>query len=405
MWEKINNQKTLQSFQEAFEFDRLEGDRADAKVLYYFLRDALRDGGVSIYSSELAEAYHILLYQAGFYTISLLRNEDVLDLFRNGLLYLFQMEDFDFLPEFKKFFTFNPEQSTIADRLVFKNQLQKILETNESKMESAKGIALGKSGLKTIGEWIKNYLSYIDQKEPDIIRLNNYLLSSPATRGMNEAERLQLTLLLKIYDHARLANFKPFLTEEDFLISDDTGTYIASEGHIERIDEKTRQETAKFRALIEEMYGAETVAKAYESSAKKIGGASNIKDIKQLMGVLRQGDFNQEKRDQVIAAIEEWAAAGTLSDIFKDAPLSRELMDEFSSAKALSPAQRAANIPESLAFLSAFLRWVFEERLGLETGKAAEEAIKIANTVKRSTGKDYLGIAYYDLGEKQFKWA
>ncbi|MDD5043529.1 MAG: hypothetical protein PHD51_02555 [Patescibacteria group bacterium] len=410
MWDKINNQKVLDDFKRSLDNDILEYDLNDAKILYTSLRDILVKENINETGGAMAEEYYKLMRQAGFVSLALLEFDDAKQLFAEGLPTMLELSEFDVLNELKKFFIYR--FPILADRLLAKNDLQKIIEENNKRIANAAGAAIGEKQLFIVSDWIKNYLAYINQAEPEILKLQEYLARSEAMQKTSEEEKNKIGLLLKIYDYLRMAQFKPFLLDEELTIVEDGETYTVTEGRAEKVDPNIKKLMADIREILEKARAPEEVATAYSAVGwQRISKPQILKKYKTLEAAadnlfkkIAGNLLGSADKDEALSILYYLAEENKLMTFLKSPANFSGLKALFAKSKKLTDAQKNANIPELTIFLQAFLRYIFEELLEMSVNEAAREGQRLANALKKSGGADYFDISYFDLNKGQFVW-
>lgn len=250
----------------------------------------------------------------------------------------------------------------------------------------------------TVSNWIKGYNQFFPvNTKRSIAEEGEYLLKDKNVRKLEREDKLYLTSLIQLYDFLRfpdMASQEPtkfkdltfgkldlpdttLTNEEESSIygKEVLGAYQGNEvlnkqikKELEKIQSKFGDDTGRLRA---EFF----VAVQKNNMAKTVAILATMVQKNDLENFLKEED----RLNSFLSAVWE-------------KQFGRELVREFQTK------------PEQLKFVRLFLRYILEQRLGMDISDAARVGLQLSNIFVSLGKKSYNKMAYFDVVTKKFNW-
>jgi len=202
-------------------------DEADkALELSGILEKALDDNATLLQTRpDLINFYKDSLTKLKLICLPAQPDKEVLDLFKKNFILMLSWPDYDLLGKLKaKLINID----IVSERDKFKEDLKKItLENSE--------IITSSSPLKTIKDWLKDYLLKTGLDNQDSLKKAQYLSELKNIKTIKTAEYQVLSLLLNFYDRLNVSSETPAGFEEEYPVVKDGKLFIFSKGVLEPV--------------------------------------------------------------------------------------------------------------------------------------------------------------------------
>ncbi len=165
--------------------------------------------------------YHqakILKAKVSWVVLNTLRQDQIVDLFKNHLAEAFQIEEFDPLEDiFSKLKTVLLTYYLLEDRDDFKKRLREAMRDNNQAFFSS---ITGKRE-KIISAWINNYVQAFGAGPVERVKLMQYLTKISGEEKLSSEQREKLLKLFSLFERLKLSSFSPTGLEESLLVEKD----------------------------------------------------------------------------------------------------------------------------------------------------------------------------------------
>lgn len=252
---------------------------------------------------------------------------------------------------------------------------------------------------------IKNWLRDYDQFF-EAFRLRSgfeqatYISQNSNVKKLDEDEREVLTRLLQVYDFLRFPT-----------VQDDVGIPgVSPRASVDALKKQTSI-ISKQSAKTPKDYDIEERVELAIGKEKKIFESSLSGDIQKFQNLLFSQLFSispmspRPDKVKIIALLYHLAEKARLSDLLSEDNRFKEKFAAFLKEQGHQGDLNNLKInPKDPLVAGHFLKFLLEDRLGLGTDEAAKYGAKLGNLLKKAGKPEYFGMAYYDMGEKRFKW-
>ncbi|MDD2807428.1 MAG: hypothetical protein PHW95_02835 [Patescibacteria group bacterium] len=327
----------------------------------------------------------------------------------------------------------------------FKEKIRKSLLRNKGVISSRKILRNNQEYTPSIAEWLVDYTSAVGVSEAGTVKMNEYFIASKNYQQLNGKEKDAVRQLISIYERLKKSSAKPDGLEERVLVSENGRFAIFRDGSFESIDpklqallkaanisisgssdedqppviisqtaaavEKTEgleKDQARTMTVSEqEIYNAyqgdprqkSAIAKEEENLTKKFG-TDEVKLRAEFYQAVQKKNINL-----TIAIIRRLAALGELVKFLQtDVKLNNFLTKTWDKRYGQAFADEFVKNPDQPKFIKLFLRYILEERLGMNSSDAARVGLHVANVFVNSGKKSYNKVAYFDIKTKTFNW-
>ncbi len=424
-WKKLNHPEVLTDVERRFErYILLSNDVKEAEGFVRLLQPILEDNpDFEREAPEIAERYWTVVVKCKFIALALLSYEEIVDLFEKNFTGLFLMPDYyDLMERLRIKFLAMP---LYEDRDAFKKRLREAMFRNKEFITPDTMLKEGETEKPpTVENWLRNYIAAVGIQPVESIKKTEYLTQSPNVRKLVAEDRKKVEQLLDIFEKLKLSSLTMQGLEEKVptTIEGKPATFV--EGRFEVVDKKTidiiqeLKQAGFFPAMDDVQISA--VKRAYE---EKGGVLAKLDAVEEEVRALYKTDSKQANAlvmetiaplastssrpplEKVLVILLLHAEEGKLGELLTS---EARFMDEFKKylkEKKKSDALHNLELnPKSPINTGPFLRFIMEERGGMDSGTAARFAVRLANAMRQAGKKEYMEMAYYDIETGKFAW-
>jgi len=177
--------------------------------------------------SRLLAIYQGQIIRLQFIALPALDDKEVIALLKNNFLSQYDLSDYDLL---KKLNAKLVNIISIEDRNNFKGELLKSILVSAERITT-------KHELRTIQDWLKNYVSKVGLDSTDNLSRAQYLVSLKSDKNVSQGEYERLVSLFKFYDRLNLGSDEPIGFDEEPPIEIKGQLYIFRKGVLEPVTE------------------------------------------------------------------------------------------------------------------------------------------------------------------------
>lgn len=318
----------------------------------------------------------------------------------------------------------------LDDRDILKERVRKAMLNNKNQISKEKISRNGREYNPTVRQWLLDYTSVVGLGLVDMVKVNEYFSANKNFQGLSEEEKGSVRSMITLYEFLKRSSYTPEGLEETAVMSDDDKTYVMSDGRIEDLDPRIKEmlkklsqddlsvgtgeefeapqgaakvPTTEEQAIVEAYKGNPKIVKAISKEEQKIVskfGSNNSRLRAEFFLAVQKKDVIR-----VIALLRVMAQKKDLeSFISEDKKLNRFLTQIWEKQYGDEFVKEFNKDPASPKFVKIFLRYVLEQRLGLNSNDAARIGLQIANIFVSQGKKSYNKMAYFDVKSKTFNW-
>ena len=385
--------------------DYVIGNRVgDARQLKILLEDLVTQLKMNP-GSELYEKYQLLLTKLTWVAVPFASENETEDLFRKHLL-LASQDEIDFNQKAVGFmqFVFGDNQAVQARRNLVLGALKQNDELIGGKPIKIEGeIEPQKPAIKN---WLRDYdqISRLEQRR-ERLSLLEYTNTNQNIRILSATEKEILRQVFGLYDLVRFMVQSPTVietghtlpTELTSPVEEISETIPAPVTEVANMDFVLQQEVlAAYRGDTEQQQAVVKELKKLESKSKGD------------MAWLHQEFFTAVQKQNMVrtvALLRLLAEKGDLENFMvTDEKLGKFLAATWEKQYGAATAQEFQANPAQPKFLSLFLQYILQQRLGMSENDAARVGLQIGNIFVNAGKKGYNKIAYFDVTTKVFQW-
>lgn len=379
----------LEGFAQKLVFESRRGEVRDFLLLLNKKISALR----TRLSAEQSAQYASLISRLRFYILELLTDGEREDLFLHHLLRAYRLRvDADHCV-----YRFLDAED---DDVLAGAHRQKILAWIPMNDEQIGQLTKSDGGasIPTVANWIKEYLIFAGKsRKRGSLEEARFFIEHPAARRLAPQDRDLLVKILHLYD---MMEFPPRafvrISVREFLPSNIRGEDVEHTAPSPVSPEEIRvaylgrfDDEEKIRAATEEM----KKARAGGASESALFGATVFPK-----GTTRPNPW------KIAGLFRAFAEEGVLDNLLK----SREAADAvrgFLKEQGRTKELRDLDIsPTGPLMLRVTLEFCLSSRGGLPESEAARNGMHVANAIAKRGDRRYVGIAYFNLGDRAFYW-
>lgn len=376
----------------------------EARDLRQILLSLIEEGNLVDDDTKMYNKYQTVINKLSWVAVAVLADQDVENLFKTKLLYGAELSTEEFatslVDRFKGYFAINFGDFNIQDRK--RLNILEAVKANEEEMGS-QPITIEETN-EELQPLVKNWLRDYDQsskleQRKDKLSLLEYMNVNKNVRQLSSQEKVSLRQILELYDYLRFLTAKPSVEE--------TGHRLPSQALISP-EEITSSDETEINSEVE----AEVLA-AYQGDPKQQKAIT--KELQKIETKFKTD--NQAIRNEFFSAVQKKNVNRTIAIlrilaerddlvdfISQDQKLNNFLTSIWAKQYGQEFVAEFAKNPGELKFVRMFLRYVLEQRLGLDTNGAARIGLQIANIFVSLGKKSYNKMAYFDVKDKIFKW-
>jgi len=203
-------------------------DQQKALELLKLLEQAMTDNIAELQKQpELWNFYKEKIIQLKFICFPIIDDSEAISLIKNNFCAQFKINNYDILNKLKLRLI---NIVVIGDRDKFKEELKSAILDNEERI-------IKNNEIKTIRDWLKNYIVNIGLDEVDNLAKAQYLMSLKNSKTINPAELNNLFTVFKFYDQLTISSASPEGFEEDIPVVIDNKLYVLHRGVLELVPE------------------------------------------------------------------------------------------------------------------------------------------------------------------------
>ncbi|MCX6796403.1 MAG: hypothetical protein NTW06_02800 [Candidatus Falkowbacteria bacterium] len=176
-------------------------------------------------NNEIFNFYKNIIIKLKFIALSLLSENEIIELLNNYFVWQFTIEHYDFIDKFKKKLLYIV---VYEDRDKFKEDVKKSLLENGL-------IITRETERKAIKDWLNDYNSNLGLGVADKLKRTQYLINLKRIRNLQDFEIERLKILFNLYEFLKISSLSPEGFDEDVLIDIDGSLQVFSRGNLESI--------------------------------------------------------------------------------------------------------------------------------------------------------------------------
>jgi len=230
----------LESLKKVFDIIVRNNDVKHAQILLKVLIEAMAVRKSELEADkEINDFYKKIVIKLKFIALPLLDDEDIIDLVKNYFAWQFRLPDYDIM---EKLSTKLLNILALEDRDKFKAGLKREILNNKETITS-------RTEIKTVADWLKNYISKLGLGIADNLKRTQYLVDLTKIKGLDEHYIKRLKTLFNFYESLKLSSLTPLGFDEEIPMVIDEKLFIFRRGVLEPVGEvKIRQTTASASA-------------------------------------------------------------------------------------------------------------------------------------------------------------
>lgn len=359
--------------------------------------------------------YQEIMKRARFAAIPSLDEGEIIELLRENFADALDFPDYDLWRKLKTKLIAMPR---FEDRDALKKKIREEIVLNEQTM-TEQGVEL--DGVKergTVKNWLTDYYRTLGTGKVENIKLTQYLTNGPSTKNLSDKDRRRLDYLLKFFEKLKISSLDLDGVEETTIFKVDGEIDIYEEGRTERISRDDRETVKKVRGLeapssleadLEAKYrGDEAMAGKIEATAEKISGASGG-DFKKMAGDLLAaipGTGRAADKIKIAAILKVMAEGGGLAKLPEEKEFGKMLAAHFKEKNRKADFDGFKLNSKNPEYLAALVRHILVDRAGMSEDESGRIGMQLFNSLFKNT-KDakYQGLVYFDMEDREFKWA
>jgi len=270
----------------------------------------------------------------------------------------------------------------------------------------------------TIGHFIKDYVGFVGIEDV-ISNINkaSYFTTSPNVKNLTQEQRELLSRVFELY-----VSLKGFYTNIGKQELEDIRIFPYSVAEEENFEKKAREELKKAEKVTKQAKQKEEIKVEAEKVSvmdfyrEKPEDEVALKNEKELLEketrreIYKLADklddaLLRRKRYTILAALEILAETGGLDNILAKDKRFVDLLSAYFRRNNLADEEAGfKSNPYQAKYLQHFLKFIFLERLGMNSEAGAKFAVKISNIFREKGVDQYAEMAYFDLSDNKFKW-
>ncbi|MFH1597920.1 MAG: hypothetical protein ABIB97_02510 [Patescibacteria group bacterium] len=426
---RLSNPATLPVLEKAVNKFILFAQRKEAFEVYRTVSAFFAHSDFSQKYPKLYDQYREQLVVAEFAALSLLSDQEVIQLFREKARQAFTIDLYDVREELK----IKLLSIWVPKRDELKRKIKKALVENTQNI-SQQPIQLHDKPVKpTIGNWILSYNEVLGTEIAEKIKLSKYFTDNPNFKNLVEDEKKIVKNILDFYEQLKHKSLSLEGLEEDVPVDDEGREGVIKQGVFEKFDAKANaEELTMYQEIIDRVVAEEEAAKSgkrEETPAKTVpspqpkdkkiqqaykGDQTEEKAIDDLMQQLAGQkatevlfkSINSKDKKRVIAVLRLLAQERQLEKIITVGGQLSAMFEGYMQAK-FGPeiVTQFKQNPNKPVYVYSFLQYILQDKLGLSSSESARQAIHLANIYSAKGNDQYLKMAYADEQSGEFNWA
>ncbi|MBN1779133.1 MAG: hypothetical protein JW816_02855 [Candidatus Buchananbacteria bacterium] len=317
----------------------------------------------------------------------------------------------------------------VFDRDLYRQKLIRHLQDNTQVLTEAKVVADSKTIPGSITNWLNDYIKKVGGGNVDNIQRASYLAAAAKNFNLSSRDKELVKKLIDLFEYLKLSSLTPEGFEDTLVIEDQGDTIVFDQGQFFKVGENKSAEIQEPEveflqpqaSISEEKPSVpagvniehDEVLAAYQGDVKMIKNI-NSQELKlgkkfgdSVAGV-RDGFYKSVQKKDVasaVALLRLMAKKDQLENfLVEDQKLNDFLYQVWQKQYGQVAADEFKSNPKQLKFVRLFLRYILEQRLGLDSSDAARIGLQIANIFVNLGKTGYNEMAYFDANIKKFKW-
>lgn len=412
----------------------------DFQEAYKFIRifDGPLGGGVLEGPVEYLREMKIAIIQAKWVALPLLKEDEILELFRSYFLAQYDLPGLEY-DLWNKVRTYLISLKVFQDRDEMRKKIREAL-LNNREIITSRGLSSndGLTSGGTINNWLNGYNKEMGAGPVNTLQINSYLNRHAIENKLAAEEVERLRKLFNFFEIMKISSLEPEGYEENFTFYDEKlGPGIVRAGRFEPIDPAGVEEMKKFIQKMKELKippfdKIEENTTGGQTSGKTIGqekpgdlfldkklerflSSQMVKEIfntKSSFGdvdlkILRNNFYqavNVGKAEEAVAALLLIAESGGLREAFAGDERFVKFWGDYLAKNNPAVAGEFVKDPANAKDLAGFLQYILEGRLKMKGEEAAMIGVLIANSARLAGELNYKTLAYGDMETGEFRW-
>ncbi|HCC22921.1 TPA: hypothetical protein DF272_01945 [Candidatus Falkowbacteria bacterium] len=288
-------------------------------------------------------------------------------------------------------------------------ELIKALLANEEKIGTKKIDHQGEQWDPTIGNWLKDYVSFLPFNENEklsTLHKAKYYAENSSVKNLTDEEKQLLDRIFDTYENIRNFYFDldtmPISDIQIFpFTEDEQDKFFAQYGH--GTPEHTEAGTADQGSELDPMKGNERDNDAVEIYYNQLVETTR-KDRKRLSDQLYK-DILERKKIEILAGLKLLIEVGLVDNVVMEDKRYRDLLAAHYKRNAMTVELKAFESGDiEPGHVKQFIKYLLTERLGMTESTSGYWAVQFGNMFRAQGKKDLAQMAYFDMPNKEFKW-
>ena len=362
--------------------------------------------------------------------LPILTDNEVVEMFEKYLNKSFEIEEFD-LPEKLKVTMIN--HLLLKERDELKIRIREAVARNDERLFDQKITTGNEKRDPTVANWIKDITASMAGNLVDAVKENEYFTKNENIKNLAKEEVAKFRTLFEVYKRCFLSSFSPSGHENPVpvLDKDQKGNVIKgtiNQGEFSELkpsEERALEKWWKKVKAIRQKYDKKEAEGLTPQGQKKrlaqayLGPEEERTKIRQAEAKIKkasQGDLNRigSVLIESINKGEKHQAAAALRLLAEKTDLVKFLQNNerfYSLAKEYIKINYSDTIQSdfekkkfSPPYLSAFLQYLFKNKLKMNKEESARLGIQIESLIVKKGAKEMLGMVYGDLEKGHYVW-
>jgi hypothetical protein len=445
----ITNPESLAELKAAFNEIALFDEHENAYSISNGLNSLIDDeAGFKSANADLYKQYVDIIIKLRWIALALLKEGEVVKLFKENFLKIFEIEDFN-LEEKMRFKFLNILVLEERDKL--KNEIRKALAENNERISSKKLMSESKMLEPSVASWIFDYNKNLGITPVNKTKQTEYFTRNENAKKASNEEKDKLRVVFNIYEKLKLSSlYAPGL--EEYIPIDEPGM----KGIIKGSEVEPLRDESKIRADIEwatkllldsdipdfvkdSLRGEEEekkgkpdivlIKETVKEKDNKESLAEMFKDFEKYMdgelsqGAIEVGEKLQKEsvkdlkvlRSKFYHAVNSSSSKDALGALFAIAE-NRQIRVAFAKDDRFVKfwggyleqnnldVEHFKNDPANEKHFARFIKYIFENRLGMNEYDSLMSGIAVGNLARVAGELEYQEMVYGDEKEGKFKW-
>ncbi|PKL72000.1 hypothetical protein CVV26_03375 [Candidatus Kuenenbacteria bacterium HGW-Kuenenbacteria-1] len=398
----------------------------------------------------LFERYQDLNLQIKWLTLFWLSEREIIFLFEENFVKVFELEFFDIWEKIKlKLISI----SFCEDRDELKKKIIEALLRNKEIFTSQILVQDDKKYKPSISNWLLIYNRLLGTSPLPRLKIAQFLVSNSNVKKLKPLEKEKFRTLINLYEKLKLSSLTLEGFEEDISVNEEGKIGVIKEGIFYPENEKAiysykkaikdLEDSAKFEKILQPLKQKNNIVEAYPSVLPENSvGTNGIRPIKEeistkekilagyFKGHLEQKviyNFEREiiddtKKDsekikiilkqalvvpeieKAIAALKILAQINELPELVKDEKIGQGFIVFLSELGETITVDDLKRLSNSIKYTNLLLQYILKNKLGLSENDSAKIGVQFANILS-VFNRDFGKMVYFNADKGEFRWS